>query len=278
MERKIKNCIVCFIVLFFMGLTTIKAETLGSLVISCPIENVSVSLYRVADTEMNLVAPFSKYSVSLKQEDLNGVANILENHILKDHIEADYTSVSQSDKNAVFTGLDSGIYLIVPSTSKEYTFQCSFVSIIDDSEITSVLKYESKNTLSSVHVLKVWKQDSKKQRPTSISVDLLQTDAKGNTKVLDTQVLNAQNEWSYTWQDLSIDYSYRVLERKVPSGYKESLIPEKNTVVLTNTADKTITDKKKTDKDLPLTGQLWWPVPLLLFVGMSLFGLGKHLR
>ena len=68
MERKIKNCIVCFIVLFFMGFTTVKADTFGSLVVSCPIENVSVSLYRVADTEMNLVSPFSKYSVSLKQE------------------------------------------------------------------------------------------------------------------------------------------------------------------------------------------------------------------
>lgn len=278
MERKIKNCIVCFIVLFFMGFTTVKADTLGSLIVSCPQESMSVSLYRVADTKYNLVDSFSKYSVSLKEEDLSGVANVLEDHILKDHIQPDYTSVSQSDKNAVFTGLDSGVYLIVPSTSKEYTFQCSFVSIIDDSEITSVLKYESKNTLSSVHVLKVWKQDSKKQRPTSISVDLLQTDAKGNTKVLDTQVLSAQNEWSYTWQDLSIDYSYRVLESKVPSGYTESVVQEKNTMVLTNTANKTITDKKKTDKDLPLTGQLWWPVPVLLFVGMSLFGLGKYLR
>lgn len=42
----------------FMGFTTVKADTFGSLVISCPIENVSVSLYRVADTEMNLVSPF----------------------------------------------------------------------------------------------------------------------------------------------------------------------------------------------------------------------------
>ena len=278
MKRKFCRVIVCFLALFFFSFTTIKADTLGSLIVSCPQESMSVSLYRVADTEYNLVGSFSKYSVSLKEEDLSGVANVLEDHILKDHIQPDYTSVSQSDKNAVFTGLDSGIYLIVPSTSKEYTFQCSFVSIIDDSEITSVLKYESKNTSSYIHVLKVWKQDSKKQRPTSISVDLLQTDAKGNTKVFDTQVLNAQNEWSYTWQDLSTDYSYRVLETKVPNGYKESLAREKNTVVLTNTADKTKHDKEKNEEDLPLTGQLWWPVPLLLFAGMSLYGLGKHLR
>lgn len=272
MERKIKNCIVCFIVLFFMGFTTVKADTFGSLVISCPIENVSVSLYRVADTEMNLVSPFSKYSVSLKQEDLNGVANILENHILKDHIEADYTS------NSMFSNLEFGVYLIVPSGSDEYVFQPSLVSITDSSEITSVLKYEKKESVTSLRVLKRWKNDSKKKRPTSISVELLQMDSNGVTSVIDKQVLSSDNAWSYTWDHLSSLYSYRVLESKVPSGYTESVIQEKNTMVLTNTANKTITDKKKTDKDLPLTGQLWWPVPVLLFVGMSLFGLGKYLR
>lgn len=272
MERKIRNCIICFIVLFFMGVTTIKAKTLGSLVISCPIENVSVSLYRVADTEMNLVAPFSKYSVSLKEEDLNGVASILENHILKDHIEADYTS------DSVFSNLELGIYLIVPSGNDEYVFQPSLVSITSGSEITSELKYEKKESLTSLHVLKTWKNDSKKKRPTSVSVDLLQTDSNGETSVIDKQVLSSDNAWSYTWDNLSSSYSYRVLESKVPSGYTESVVQEKNTVVLTNTANKTITDKKKTDKELPLTGQLWWPVPVLLFVGMSLFGLGKYLR
>ena len=272
MERKIKNCIICFIVLFFMGVTTVKADTFGSLVVSCPIENVSVSLYRVADTEMNLVSPFSKYSVSLKEEDLNGVANILENHILKDHIQPDYTS------DSVFSNLELGIYLIVPSGNDEYVFQPSLVSITSGSEITSELKYEKKESLTSLHVLKTWKNDSKKKRPTSISVDLLQTDANGETSVIDKQVLSSDNAWSYTWDHLSSLYSYRVLESKVPSGYTESVVQEKNTVVLTNTANKTITDKKKTDKELPLTGQLWWPVPVLLFVGMSLFGLGKYLR
>ena len=272
MERKIRNCIICFIVLFFMGVTTIKAETLGSLVISCPIENVSVSLYRVADTEMNLVSPFSKYSVSLKEEDLNGVANILENHILKDHIQPDYTS------NSVFSNLELGIYLIVPSGNDEYVFQPSLVSITSGSEITSELKYEKKESLTSLHVLKTWKNDSKKKRPTSISVDLLQTDSNGETSVIDKQVLSSDNAWSYTWDNLSSSYSYRVLETKVPNGYKESLAREKNTVVLTNTADKIEHDKEKNEEDLPLTGQLWWPVPLLLFAGMSLYGLGKHLR
>ena len=39
-------------------------------------------------------------------------------------------------------------------------------------------------------------------------------------------------------------------------------------------------DKKKEKKDdeLAFTGQLWWPVPVLLFVGLVLFGLGCQLR
>ena len=178
----------------------------------------------------------------------------------------------------MFSNLEFGVYLIVPSGSDEYVFQPSLVSITDSSEITSVLKYEKKESVTSLRVLKRWKNDSKKKRPTSISVELLQMDSNGETSVIDKQVLSSDNAWSYTWDHLSSLYSYRVLESTVPSGYTESVVQEKNTVVLTNTANKTITDKKKTDKDLPLTGQLWWPVPVLLFVGMSLFGLGKYLR
>ena len=50
-------------------------------------------------------------------------------------------------------------------------------------------------------------------------------------------------------------------------------------MVLTNTAshkDKPVVNKN--EKELPLTGQLWWPVPVLLLVGLVLFGLGRHLR
>lgn len=90
-------------------------------------------------------------------------------------------------------------------------------------------------------------------------------------------------------------------EAEVPDGYTVAVTREGNTVVLTNTAkkpgksdgevnppskkrtDKT-TDKtvnKTTDKTsdkLPQTGQLWWPVLVLLFAGAICLLAGRVLR
>ena len=91
-------------------------------------------------------------------------------------------------------------------------------------------------------------------------------------------VLNSDNQWSTTWDNLSTLYTYRVMETSVPSGYKESCTREKDTIVLTNTGNFTDKVKDKKDDELPNSGQLWWPVPVLLFVGLVLFGLGRHLK
>ena len=80
---------------------------------------------------------------------------------------------------------------------------------------------------------------------------------------------------------------WSVSEAEVPNGYSVAVTREGNTVVLTNTAkkptDKT-TDKtvnKTTDKTsdkLPQTGQLWWPVLVLLFAGAICLLVGRVLR
>ena len=80
--------------------------------VNCPISNMQVSLYRVADENYKLVDAFSHYSIDLKQ-DAQGAANALENRILMDGIEADASNSSDSSYKASFTGLESGIYLVV---------------------------------------------------------------------------------------------------------------------------------------------------------------------
>lgn len=242
--------------------------------VSCPISNMQVSLYRVADENYNLVDSFSHYSIDLKQ-DVQGAANALENRILMDGIEADACVTSDSVGNASFTGLESGIYLAVGKEVFQdgvfYMPQVSLVSLSGDLSVD--LKYETSDKPSRIHVLKVWKKDNKKSRPKSIEVCLLRSDGI----VVDKVVLNSDNQWSTTWDNLSTLYTYRVMETTVPSGYKESCIREKDTIVLTNTGN--FTDKvEKKDEVLPNSGQLWWPVPVLLFVGLVLFGLGRHLK
>ena len=145
--------------------------------------------------------------------------------------------------------------------------------------------------------MKVWKQDQEKERPDSIVVELLQTDVEGNTTVVDRQTLTKENQWSYTWKNLSTLMRWSVSEAEVPNGYTVAVTREGDTVVLTNTAKKSgnpdgevnppskkPTDKtvnKTTDKTsdkLPQTGQLWWPVLVLLFAGAICLLVGRILR
>ena len=255
--------------------TTLFAKSdLMNLDVSCPVSDMKVSLYRVADENYKLTGVFSNYSVDLKQ-DVQGAANALENRILMDGIEADAYATSDSSGKAGFSGLESGIYLVVgkevESNGVFYMPQVSLVSLSGDLSVD--LKYETSNKASRIHVLKVWKKDNKKSRPKSIEVCLLRSDGI----VVDKVVLNSDNQWSNTWDHLSTSYTYSVMETSVPSGYKESCTREKDTIVLTNTgSDKYRVEKK--DEVLPNSGQLWWPAPVLLFVGLVLFGLGRHLK
>lgn len=255
--------------------TTLFAKTdFMNLTVTCPVSNMQVSLYRVADENYNLVDSFSHYSIDLKQ-DVQGAANALENRILMDGIQADVSSLSDSSCKASFTGLTTGIYLVVGKEFFQdgvfYMPQVSLISLSGDLSVD--LKYETSVKPSRIHVLKVWKKDNKKSRPKSIEVCLLRSDGI----VVDKVVLNSDNQWSYTWDNLSTSYTYRVTETSVPSGYKESCTREKDTIVLTNTGN--FTDKvEKKDEVLPNSGQLWWPVPVSLFVGLVLFGLGRHLK
>lgn len=258
----------------FLPMTLFANSDFMNLDVNCPVSNMQVSLYRVADENYNLVDSFSHYSIDLKQ-DVQGAANALENHILMDGIEADASNSSDSSYKASFTGLESGIYLVVgKEVFQDGVFYMPQVSLISLSGDLSVdLKYETSVKPSRIHVLKVWKRDNKKSRPKSIEVCLLRSDGI----VVDKVILNSDNQWSTTWENLSTLYTYRVMETSVPSGYKESCTREKDTIVLTNTGNYTDKVEKK-DEVLPNSGQLWWPVPVLLFVGLVLFGLGRHLK
>lgn len=270
--------IVCFVFLTLLccllPMTLFADSDFMNLVVNCPVSNMQVSLYRVADENYNLVDSFSQYSIDLKQ-DVQGAANALENRILMDGIEADASNSSDSSYKASFSGLETGIYLVVGKEFFQdgvfYMPQVSLISLSGDLNVD--LKYETSVKPSRIHVLKVWKKDNKKSRPKSIEVCLLRSDGI----VVDKVVLNSDNQWSTTWDNLSTSYTYSVMETSVPSGYKESCTREKDTIVLTNTGN--FMDKvKKKDEVLPNSGQLWWPVPVLLFVGLVLFGLGRHLK
>lgn len=91
-------------------------------------------------------------------------------------------------------------------------------------------------------------------------------------QVYDTVTLNSQNNWRHRWSDLDSRYRWTVTEKAV-TDYTVTVTQEGKTFVVTNTY-QTPTPGKKTDTKLPQTGQLWWPVPVLLSVGLLLVLIG----
>ena len=294
-----QNILKIFLILSacIFSFTCVYAEETGSITVNTPMEDMEVSLYRVGEfTEQGtftLTKQYQSYSVSLdhsSSEEWQAAANTLAQYIARDGVQADVEGVSSSNHTIAFNNLTCGLYLMIGSEKEVsnkgnveiYTPQVAFIALPDVStddpyHISTIMKYEKNDyTQTSLHVLKVWKNDSDNTRPASIQVDLLQKDTDGNTIVFDQQILSDDNQWSYTWNDLSSRYTWNVVETTVPEGYTESSIKEGNTVVLTNTSTTPVIEEKPTSSNqLPLTGQLQWPIPVLVIAGIVFLIIGK---
>ena len=208
--------------------------------------------------------------------------------------------------------LDPGMYLLIarPHTEdgKQYTCEPTIVKLPDRIGAESSFTYditlypkadaeEISPVLQTVNrkVLVVWEDNNAADRPTSVTVKLV-----CDGTVYDTVTLIAADNWRYTWRGLAADKIWTALE-VVPDGYTMSVTQEGITFVITNTkrnADPppqttapAVTDEPVVttapavttavstapapDKpELPQTGQLWWPVPILAAIGCILCILG----
>ena len=144
-------------------------------------------------------------------------------------------------------------------------------------------------------VLKVWKDGGYENlRPDGIVVQLLCDD-----QVFDTVVLSAANHWRYTWASLSGDHQWTVVEGEL-KGYTVQVSQEGITFVVTNSfrgetpqqpgepespegpgelppgsgETTEFPDEPVPGAQLPQTGQLWWPVPMLIAAGLALIVAG----
>ena len=135
-------------------------------------------------------------------------------------------------------------------------------------------------------VLKVWDDADNKNRPTEVIIQLLR-----NGEVYDTVTLNDDNNWRYTWSNLDDSYTWTVVEKEC-EGYTVQIERDGITFVITNTYETDIPDNSTpnvpvppdptnptpNNPSLPQTGQIWWPVPLLLMGGLSFIIVGLICR
>ena len=230
---------------------------------------------------VNAADDFSGFHVDLNNTDANGwrtLASTLEGYVdLHDLLPFSATLTDQNGM-ATFADLPAGLYFI-----RGYRLTLEDVSYDVDPFIVRLPHYDtaSEEYLDEVtvspkryvpdgnpitrRVLKVWDDENAASRPTEVVVHLL-----CNGEVYDTVTLSEENNWRYSWEDLNGYQRWSVAE-EVPEDYTVEITREGITFMVRNTY---VTPPPPPPPELPQTGQLWWPVPMLAMAGLFLIAVG----
>ena len=96
-----------------------------------------------------------------------------------------------------------------------------------------------------------WNTGKSSTIPASVSVQLLR-----GSEVVETAVLNKDNNWQITYKDMLQSDAYSIKEVNVPKGFTATYSKNQQVFTVTNTAS------------LAQTGQLIWPIPVLAAAGL----------
>ena len=179
-----------------------------------------------------------------------------------------YETVVLSDANNWryrWSGLeaDHSWSVIEKTVPKDYTL------LISREGITFVLTNVYTPSFTEVEVEKIWEDGGhEKERPAKIQVHLL-----CDGKVYDTVTLDAGNQWKYLWTDLEIGHEWKVEESSALPRYSVRVAQSGGKFTVVNTYGPPETPPGEI---LPQTGQLWWPIPVLLCAGLLFIVLGLY--
>lgn len=263
---------------------------------STPLAGAVFDLHFIADVDeygnFTVTDTFKDYPILLTQQSDKSwkeLASTLEGYILRDDIVPMAEEMTDETGSLYFSDhgkpLPAGLYLVSGYQHIQnqliYTAEPFLVMLPIANNETNDWNYEvdvyPKNSSIpvpeepvNIKVLKVWNDNgSQEDRPQEITIALL-CDGEVHEEV----VLHKENHWKYTWEGLAPEHSWTVVEKEV-AGYTTTVTREGITFVVTNTPKKEnhpITPEK--DPTLPSTGQLWWPVPILLCAGLLFVVIG----
>ena len=293
MNRIIRLCalIVCITLLtvpfslyaaekFNMDLTYSKDKVVFS--------GLDINIYRIADINCDKITPYDTYPVEVKgittQSGWSEAADTLYNYIQADSIKPYMTQKTDEKGKVSFSNIDSGLYLVsevsVEKDGHKYTFYDFMILVTEDVSANPkgsiTLPDSGEKTYT---VLKLWKDDGSKKRPTYITVDILK-----DGKVYQTINLDHVNNWSYTFKT-DLDGTWSVVERNVPKNYSVVVTKKDTSFIITNTYSGTETTTRPgttpPGNNAPQTGDTF-PMKrymvMLCVSGMMLVVLGFGMR
>lgn len=262
-----------------------------------PVSGASYNLYRVADVsetgKFTICAPFTDYPIEFSDmttEKFRALAQTLDTFIKMDRLSPDFEGVIDENGFATVTGLKPGLYLLLGQRyiGEDGLYESTPCLIAVPTQVDGsndwvynvtvlpkcTFKPHGGMGVSAKKVLKIWEDTGNEAtRPKSIQVILL-----CNGEPYDTVELNAENGWSYVWLDLPAGEEWLVVE-VVPDGYRMLLEDENLVTQIVNTNDSPPSPPPPTEPpDLPPTGMLWWPMPVLIVMGLVFIVVGLRLN
>jgi len=255
-----------------------------------PIVGAKFELYLFAlrtDSGYELCGDFTDKPISLEKLDaeaMKALASTLGGIIALEGIKPLAEGVTDEAGKLSFAGLEEGLYMLRGQShyqnKKTYNVNPSVFGLpawdpaagawIYDLELNPKAEGVPDHEPEYIkrEVLKVWRDGEGEQRPNEVKVHLIR-----DGEVYDSAVLSAANGWSHVWDDLEDTHVWTLTE-EVPEGYTVTVTQEGVTFVVTNTAPYTPPPPPPPPPDIPQTGQLWWPVPVLAAAGLMLFAAG----
>lgn len=250
--------------------------------------DVKVAVYRVAEAfpsgKFQLIAPFSGYPVNIhdimEQARWTDVANTLNAYIVADKIVPDGQTVTDEAGLAKFASLKTGLYFVeevmAENANGTYLFNRFLVYLPTpqpdgyDYEVEARPKCTAFAPKTQYTVTKLWQDGGKQEnRPKAVTVDIYR-----DGDLTETQTLSGENDWTYTWSVSADDHGiWSVAERDVPEGYQVTVKENGSSFSLINTA--------QSQPDIPLTGDSYNPLPLVVILcisGIGLVLLGLYIR
>lgn len=269
------------------------------------LSGVEISVFEALEETSDgykLAGAFKDYRVRVDASSssaLQETANTLANYVVTDKITPLATVTSDETGKAAFDNLDGGIYLVygkkLTVDKKIYRLSPMFVEISRESDDVTVaygkfsVSKVKNSRMTKYTVNKVWDNERELDgyRPEEIEVEIYL-----DGELYDTVKLNDDNNWSYFWNTDEVgDWNFK--EVNVPEEYEVTIGIGEYDATITNRLDDSVIESNPnppddsdtdndTDKDdntndnedIPQTGQLWWPVPVLVILGVVLIALG----
>lgn len=291
--RKIRNIILSLVLCFMVLPMNIHAAgyiDMGrdiQLTLQTNYSGIHFDLYHigyVSETgEISVAEGYEDYNVNItgkNDEAWNELSLTLEGFVAAEGIQSEYNGTTGSDGSLYFDSVEKGLYLVTSEIKtqdgKVYETTPSIILLpsLDYEknewmyEVTIEPKFEiSDDTSLSLKVMKVWKDTGyEKVRPTSVLVQLYE-----DGQLYDQVTLSKENNWQHVWENCETTHKYTLVEQKI-DNYTVSVTKEGVTYVVTNTYN--VPPTPSTDKNIPHTGQYWWPVLALVVVGLLFIVIG----